>query len=153
MGISRIFKNFQSCQEDLGVMLELWYTDSELLLYILTGCPHSQAPQARSVVETSEPRGEREWELKKPVHSEKVFATRKWEWYQSNTWQRITVKTINTVKQPIYTIWPKWSKCYRMNISIGMRTEVHGKLCKLQLQWDWGICLAGVFYFCERFVF
>ena len=100
MGIRRFFKNFQSYPEDLGVMLEFWYTNSELLLHILTGCPHSKAPQARSVVEISEPRGEREWELKKPVHSEKVFATRRWDWYQSNTWQRITVKTINTVKQP-----------------------------------------------------
>ena len=40
-----------------------------------------------------------------------------------------------------------------MNIAIGMRTEVHGKLCKLELQWDRGIYLVGVFYFCERFVF
>ena len=46
MGIRSIIKNFQSWPEDLGVMLEFWNTDSELLLYILTGCPHSQAPQA-----------------------------------------------------------------------------------------------------------
>ena len=86
MKIRIILKQIQSCQASLLVMFELWYTKSELLLCILTGCPHSQAPEARSVVERSEPR------VKVSDSMKKVFAT----------------SGIHMTY-----IWPKWSKCYR----------------------------------------
>ena len=93
MKIRIILKQIQSCHAGLLVMFELWYTKSELLLCILTGCPHSKHPKPDQLWREANP----EWKLARA-------------WRRS---PRITVKTISTVKPPIYTIWPKWSKCYK----------------------------------------
>ena len=116
MGIRSIIKNFQSCPDDLGVMLEFWNTDSELLLYILTGYPHSQAPQASC--------GEKRTQRWKRVRAQKTCALREGLRYEEVGVVPIehlaanNRKNINTVKQPIYTIWPKWSKCYRIEFTL-----------------------------------
>ena len=49
-------------------MLEFWNTDSELLLYIFTGCPHSQAPHASC--------GEKRTQRGKRVRARKTYTLR-----------------------------------------------------------------------------
>ena len=108
MGIRRIFKNFQSSPEDLGVMLEFSNNDSELLLYILhwvSSFP-SSLPRWKRVraQKTCALRGGPRYEEVGVVPIEHLAANSR--------------KKINTVKQPIYTIWPKWSKCYRIEFTL-----------------------------------
>ena len=151
MGIRRIFKNFQSSPEDLGVMLEFWNTDSELLLYILTGCRHSQAPQASC--------GEKRTERWKRVRAQKTCALREGLRYAEVGVVPIehlaanSRKKINTVKQPIYTIWPKWSKCYRMNIPLVWKRRSTGSFVSLNCSGIEAFVLSAYFIFVKDLFF